>query len=174
MVSMRGACKLHHRDGRPRCRPWHAHDLRRTGLTSSAPCARESCGPGARLLGGQLLPGSHATTRYELDARSSPVSTCSTGAARTVSSIDASRIKPECNRSNSRSDIVSRSTPPTGSSTRGRCNQRKRISAARDQHRQLERFDEVDPREPRTAIMRHDSGLPQAPVRDRLRTEWSG
>jgi hypothetical protein len=75
---------------------------------------------------------SHATTRYELDANSSPASTCSTSAASTGSSSDASRTKPECNLSNSRSDIESRSTPPTRSSARGRCNHRKRISAARE------------------------------------------
>ena len=57
---------------------------------------------------------------YELESSSSSAGTCSTSPARTVSSIDASRTKPECNRSSSRSDIESRATPPTRSSTRGR------------------------------------------------------
>jgi hypothetical protein len=43
----------------------------------------------------------------------------------------ASFSRPAYKLSNSRSDIESRSTPPTRSSARGRCNHRKRISAAR-------------------------------------------
>ena len=95
---------------------WHARGLNRRRIALS-PRPASSC--------------SHATTRYELDAGLSPASTCSTSPARTASSIDASRTKPEYNRSSSRSDIESRSTPLTCSSTRGRCNQRKRTSASR-------------------------------------------
>jgi hypothetical protein len=68
---------------------------------------------------------------YELEASSSPASTCSTSAARTVSSIDASRTKPACKRSSCASDMASRSTPGVASRGRTLCSQRSRISAAR-------------------------------------------
>jgi hypothetical protein len=94
--------------------------------------AKDSTGAGVSTVSSRRASSrSHATTRYELDANSSPASTCSTSAASTGSSSDASRAKPECNLSNSRSEIESRSTPSTRSSARGRCNHRKRISAAR-------------------------------------------
>jgi hypothetical protein len=68
---------------------------------------------------------------YWLEASSSSPTTCSTSAARTVSSIDASFTKPACNPSSSRSDIESRSTPGVASVGRTLCSQRSRISAAR-------------------------------------------
>ena len=67
---------------------------------------------------------------YELEARSSP-STCSTSAARTGSSNDASPTKPACKRSSCASDIESRSTPGVTSGGRTLCNHLRRISAAR-------------------------------------------
>jgi hypothetical protein len=73
---------------------------------------------------------SRARSRDQLGTGSSPASTCSTSAARTVSSIDASFTKPACKRSSCASDMASRSTPG-GLPWRGLCSQRKRISAAR-------------------------------------------
>jgi hypothetical protein len=69
-------------------------------------------------------------TRYELETGSSPASTCSTSAARTGSSNDASFTNPACNRSSCTSGMASRATP--GVTSGGRlCNRRSRISAAR-------------------------------------------
>jgi hypothetical protein len=125
-AAMAALARLEHDAPRGRC--GEVHCAMRAGCAPSTDSGRaESV---ARRVPCSVSSSSRATS-YARDAGSSPASTCSTSAARTVSSIDASRTKPECNRSNSRSDIESRSTPPTRSSTRGRCNQRKRTSASR-------------------------------------------
>ena len=56
---------------------------------------------------------------------------CSTSAARTVSSIDASLTNPACKRSSCASDMASRSTPGVASGERTLCSHLSRISAAR-------------------------------------------
>jgi hypothetical protein len=68
---------------------------------------------------------------YSLEASSSPSSRLATSARSSSSGKAASFSRPAYKRSSWRSDIESRSTPPTRSSARGRCNQRSRISAAR-------------------------------------------
>lgn len=85
-------------------------------------------------LAGMPLPvGRFLYTRedYELETGSSPASTWSTSAARTVSSIDASFTKPAGKRSSCASERASRSTREVASGERALCSQRRRISAAR-------------------------------------------
>jgi hypothetical protein len=77
------------------------------------------------------FPGFPWRTRYALEPSSSPASTYSTSARSSSSGNAASFSRAAYNRCSCASDIDSRSTPPTRSSARGRCNQRSRISAAR-------------------------------------------
>ncbi len=74
---------------------------------------------------------SGAKACYSLEPSSSTSSTLPTTARNSSSGNAASFRRPAYKRSSWRSDIESRSTPPTHSSERGRCSQRRRISAAR-------------------------------------------